>query len=142
MSHSTVPSCWSGSKPVSASIQSGQKMVSTARPQQRPASGRIKATREPLGLSPAFPAPASPFRLRVSIFVRARLLDGRERSYTPVSAGLVATKRLTSGARPAILGGLPEAAQGGVLSLENRKFRPILRTRVLGPGSADAGPVE
>ncbi len=44
MSHSTLPLCWSGSKPVSASIQSGQKMLSTARPLQKTASGRIKVS--------------------------------------------------------------------------------------------------
>lgn len=45
ISHSTVPSCWSGSTPVSASIQSGQTMVSKARMPQKAASGWIKAIR-------------------------------------------------------------------------------------------------
>jgi hypothetical protein len=78
MSHSTVPSCWSGSNPISASIQSGQKMVSTARPQQKPASGRIKASWDTGGLSLASLPRASAFRLRASILVGTRLLDGHE----------------------------------------------------------------
>ena len=69
MSHSTFPSCWSGSKPVSASIQSGQKMVSTARIPQNAAKGRIKATRETENSSPIWLGPALVFRLRVSMVV-------------------------------------------------------------------------
>jgi hypothetical protein len=68
MSHSTVPSCWSGSKPVSASIQSGQKTGSTARTPQK-ASGRIKATRGMGGSSPASLAPALASRPRASMVV-------------------------------------------------------------------------
>jgi len=51
-----------------------QKMVSTARPQQKPASSRIKATCETVGLSPVSSVRATAFRLRVSIAVRTRLL--------------------------------------------------------------------
>jgi hypothetical protein len=44
-------------------------MLSTARPQQKPASGRIKASWETGGLSLASPPRASAFRLRVSIWL-------------------------------------------------------------------------
>ena len=68
MNHSTVPSCWSGSKSVSASIQSGQKMVSTAKTPQKRGSGRIQATRGGAG-SPVSLARAFVSRLRVSMIV-------------------------------------------------------------------------
>ena len=74
MSPSTVPSRWSGSYPVSASIQSRQKIVSTARPQQKAASGRIKATWETVGLSPVPSVRAFVLRLRVRV-VLCGLLD-------------------------------------------------------------------
>jgi hypothetical protein len=53
-----------------------QKMVSTARPQQKPASGRIKAAWKTVGLSPVPSARAFVFRLRVRVGL-CRLLDLR-----------------------------------------------------------------
>jgi hypothetical protein len=80
--------------------------VSTARPQQKPASGRIKATWETVGLSPASSVCATAFRLRVSIVVRTRLLTAVNVLLIPFRHGcnhsVVATKKLSvrAAARP------------------------------------------